>query len=92
MNQEGKPLEGCVAPCLAGIPGYADGAFLSSKFEFPHNIIVEKSNGNEELNVFVTDQHFIRQLNLTSEETSTISGKLIEGKRDGQVIESTFHM
>lgn len=78
-------MEGCVPPCLAGLSGHEDGPLLSTKFEYPYNLAVGKVDGKEEPVVYVTDQHFIRKLNLTSDESSTVSGQMYEGERDGEV-------
>jgi len=89
---DGSPVEGCITPCLEGSPGYRDGPFKFSKFQYPYNIAIQIDSGNKTLSrLIVTDRHFIRQLDLSSHQVTTIAGQLTEGESDGQVCRIIFY-
>ncbi len=90
---DGSPVEGCITPCLEGNPGYRDGPFKFSKFQYPYNIAIQIDSGNKSLSkLIVTDRHFIRQLDLSSHQVTTIAGQLTEGESDGQVCRIVFYL
>lgn len=92
----GKPLPGCVAPCLQGNPGYRDGNLTYAQFYNPVDVTRGPNN-----TVWVTDEQRIRMITLPQLTTSiynissmgevfTIAGTSLQGTDDGIAQKSTF--
>ena len=58
---DGRPLEGCVPPCLYGVPGYSDGNLTSAKFHYPSDVAMGTNNSMTHV-VYVTDKHRVRRI------------------------------
>jgi hypothetical protein len=61
QGPDGKPLAGCLSPCLAGVRGHVDGSLTASKFSFPTDVEVfsPDAGGNT---VLVSEHHAIRRV------------------------------
>ena len=58
---DGKPLEGCVTPCLYGVQGYSDGNLTNSKFHYPSDVAMGTNNSMTHT-LYVTDKHRVRRI------------------------------
>lgn len=63
-NEAGEPLEGCVPPCLRGVPGHRDGNLTYAQFYYPTDVAIGLSNS-----VIVTDQHRLRLVSLPGQQS-----------------------
>jgi len=88
--------EGCPAPCIKGVSGYADGNLTNAKFYFPSSVSIGPSG-----TILVADGHRIRRVNrlnvpveiqgVTSKNrVVTIAGQIEAGEWDDSGHLATF--
>lgn len=96
-NSNGEPLEGCLPPCLKGVPGYRDGNLTNAMFQYPSDVVLETYG-----TVIVTDQDRVRRVtfpNILVEfngvgmqgRVMTVAGGKSEGSNDGIYNEAKFN-
>jgi DNA-binding beta-propeller fold protein YncE len=69
-----------------GEEGHKDGNMKEAQFNYPSGITMDK-NGD----LYITDEHHVRKINLSKETVETIAGSIDEGYNDGNTMNAKFN-